>query len=74
MHGRRPGVLALAVAAVAVGTLTLLPDELDASSSCLPGELKSRLAQINSKFGKVSVISTYRGGARMPNGRSSFHA
>jgi|LNFM01.1.fsa_nt_gb hypothetical protein len=74
MHGPRPRLLALAVAAIAVGTLTLLPDELDASSSCLPGELKARLGQVSKKFGKVSVISTYRGGARMPNGRSSFHA
>ncbi len=74
MHGPRPRVLALAVAAVAVGTLTFIPNELDASSSCLPSELKARLAQVSKKFGKVSVVSTYRGGARMPNGRSSFHA
>jgi hypothetical protein len=67
-------VLAIVAAAVGVGTLALLPDELDASGSCLPRELKAKLAQINQKFGRVEIVSTYRGGARMPNGRSSFHA
>lgn len=74
MPGLRPRALALATALVAVGTLILLPDELDASSSCLPGALKSRLSHINKTFGRVSVLSTYRRGARMPNGRPSFHA
>lgn len=74
MHGHRPRALALAVALAAVGTLTLLPEELDASSSCLPSSLKARLSEINKKFGRVSVVSTYRRGARMPSGRRSFHA
>ncbi len=74
MPGLRPRVIALVAAAVGVGTLALLPDELDASGSCLPRELKSKLAQVNQKFGRVEIVSTYRGGARMPNGRSSFHA
>jgi len=74
MPGPRPRALALAVAIAAIGTLTVLPDELDASSSCLPSALKARLSQISKKFGHVSVLSTYRRGARMPNGRPSFHA
>ena len=74
MQGPRPRMIALAAAAVAVGTLALLPDELDASGSCLPRELKARLSQVSQKFGKVEIISTYRAGARMPNGRTSFHA
>jgi hypothetical protein len=74
MPGLRPRALALAVALGAIGTLTVLPDELDASSSCLPSALKARLSQISNKFGRVSVVSTYRRGARMPNGRRSFHA
>lgn len=74
MPGPRPCVIALAVALAAVGSLTLLPDELDASSSCLPSVLKSRLAQVSKTFGRVTVVSTYRRGARMPNGRRSFHA
>lgn len=74
MQGLRPRMLALAAAAIAVGTLTLLPDELDAANNCLPRELKSRLAQVSQKFGKVQIVSTYRAGARMPNGRTSFHA
>lgn len=74
MPGPSPRVLAVAAAVIAVGTLTIIPDELDASSSCLPGELKARLAAVNKKFGKVAIISTYRGGARMPSGRTSYHA
>jgi len=74
MPGLRPCALALTVAIGAIGTLTLLPDELDASTSCLPPSLKARIAQVSSKFGRVSVVSTYRRGARMPNGRRSFHA
>lgn len=74
MPGLRPRALALAVALAAVGTLTVVPDELDASGSCLPSALKARLSQINKKFGRVSIVSTYRRGARMPNGRASFHA
>ncbi|MEZ5818855.1 MAG: D-Ala-D-Ala carboxypeptidase family metallohydrolase [Hyphomicrobiaceae bacterium] len=74
MHGPRPRVIALAVALAAVGTLTLLPDSPDASSSCLPSGLKARLAQVSKKFGHVQIISTYRRGARMPNGHPSFHA
>jgi hypothetical protein len=46
-------MLALAGALVAVGTLALLPDELDAANNCLPRELKSRLAQVSQKFGQV---------------------
>jgi hypothetical protein len=74
MHGHRPRALALAVSIAAIGTLTVLPDELDASNSCLPSVLKARLSQISKTFGHVSVLSTYRRGARMPNGRPSFHA
>jgi len=48
---------------------------LAASSSCLPGVLKSRLAQIRKKFGKVRIVSTFRRGARIRGtGRPSFHA
>lgn len=70
----RTGGLALAAAALALGVLSTLPDETEAGSDCLPRELRSRLSEINKKFGKVEIISTYRGGARMPSGRTSFHA
>lgn len=65
--------LALSTAFATVGLLVLLP-EGEAGTSCLPRELKTRLAQIKKKFGGVEVISTYRNGARMPNGRTSYHA
>ncbi len=70
----RPLTLALAAALTAVGVLSALPNETEASNSCLPREIKARLAQVSSKFGKVKVISTYRGGARIASGRPSFHA
>jgi hypothetical protein len=45
------------------------------STGCLPGVLRQRLAQIRAKFGRVSVISTHRPGARIAgSGRRSFHA
>jgi len=45
------------------------------STGCLPGVLRQRLAQIRSKWGGVSVISTHRPGARIAgSGRRSFHA
>jgi hypothetical protein len=67
-------MLALAAALAAVGTLSLLPDELDAASTCLPRDLKARLSQVSKKFGKVEIVSTYRAGARMPSGKQSYHA
>ncbi|MEM9030784.1 MAG: D-Ala-D-Ala carboxypeptidase family metallohydrolase [Pseudomonadota bacterium] len=46
-----------------------------AGTSCLPGVLRRRLAQIRAKFGRVRVISTYRRGARIRGtGRPSLHA
>ncbi len=46
-----------------------------ASTKCLPGVVKKRLAQIRSKFGKVRVISTHRPGARIAgSGKRSYHA
>lgn len=46
-----------------------------AGTSCLPAVLNTRLSQIRSKFGPISVISTHRPGARINGGRRpSFHA
>ncbi len=68
-------LLAVSVGLAGVGVLAALPgQEVEAGSSCLPSALKKTLSQIRSKFGSADVISTYRAGARMPNGRSSFHA
>lgn len=45
------------------------------STSCLPGVLRQRLAQIRAKFGRVGVISTYRRGARIAGtSHRSFHS
>ena len=46
-----------------------------AGTGCLPGSIKSKLAQIRSKFGPVRVISTHRPGARIAgSGKRSLHA
>jgi uncharacterized protein YcbK (DUF882 family) len=45
------------------------------TTSCLPSILKKRLAQIRKKFGRVTIISTIRRGARIAGtGRRSKHA
>ena len=68
-------VIAVAAGALAVGVVSSVPgQDAEAGTSCLPGILKKRLAQIRKTFGSVHVVSTYRAGARMPNGNSSFHA
>jgi len=45
------------------------------SISCLPVELKNTLKAIENRFGKVTVISTYRRNARIAGTRhASYHA
>lgn len=44
-------------------------------SGCVPADLKAKLNQIESQFGPVQVISTFRRGARIAgSGRMSYHA
>jgi uncharacterized protein YcbK (DUF882 family) len=67
----------VAMLAVLAGAALLGPagrEGSEAARTCLPGDLKARLAQISSRFGPVTVVSTYRPGARMPSGQPSFHA
>ena len=46
-----------------------------ASTKCLPGVLKNALEHIGRRYGKVSVISTFRRGARIAgSGNLSKHA
>ena len=46
-----------------------------ASTSCLPSILKTRLNQVRAKFGPITVVSTYRPGARINgSGKPSYHA
>ena len=45
------------------------------SESCLPGSLKSRLAQVRKNFGSIQVVSTHRPGATINgSGKRSYHA
>lgn len=46
-----------------------------AGTSCLPTVLKTRLAQIQSRFGAIQIVSAHRPGARINgSGSSSYHA
>ncbi len=46
-----------------------------ARTSCLPGSVKAKLAQIRAKFGPVRIVSTHRRGARIAGtGKRSYHA
>ena len=62
-------VVSLSLALVATGL-----GASAASASCLPSDLRNKLSQIESRFGSVKVVSTHRAGARMPDGRVSYHA
>lgn len=45
------------------------------SQSCLPASIRNTLAQIRQKFGPISVVSTYRPGARIAgSSQRSLHA
>jgi hypothetical protein len=74
--GRLAAVLACAFTMLVGITPIIGMQTAEASStSCLPGAIKQRLAQIRSKFGPVRVVSTFRRGARIAgSGRRSYHA
>ena len=66
--------LALVVLSAAAGTSTPVV-AASTSESCLPGVLKSRLAQVRKRCGAITVVSTHRPGARINgSGKQSFHA
>lgn len=45
------------------------------SGGCLPASLKATLANIRAKFGPVTIVSTFRRGARIAgSGHMSYHA
>ncbi|MEL7048041.1 MAG: D-Ala-D-Ala carboxypeptidase family metallohydrolase [Pseudomonadota bacterium] len=57
------------------GALGVTDSATAAGTGCLPGSIKSKLAQIRSKFGPIKVISTHRPGARIAgSGKRSLHA
>jgi uncharacterized protein YcbK (DUF882 family) len=51
-----------------------LMSSASAQASCLPSDIRSKLSQIESRFGSIKIVSTHRAGARMPGGRVSYHA
>lgn len=52
-----------------------LAQPAEANEGCLPGVLRTRLAQIRKTYGPVNVVSTYRKGARIRgSGKPSYHA
>ena len=62
-------IASFSLAIIAVGVTTS-----NASASCLPSDLRGKLSQIESRFGGIQIVSTHRAGARMPDGRVSYHA
>ncbi len=62
-------VLSVTIAMVAAFLLSQTLDARAASTNCLPASLKSRLSELNSKFGGLKVISTNRKGARIRGSR-----
>ena len=70
---------ALVLAVFSLFTLTTINTASAASAStsggCLPGSIKATLANIRAKFGPVTIVSTFRRGARIAgSGRPSLHA
>ena len=75
----KAGILRSAAVALAVGTAIAGTSTgaaaYSTSTSCLPGNVKSALWQIQKKFGSIQVVSTHRPGARIAgSGRQSYHA
>ncbi|MEL6871602.1 MAG: D-Ala-D-Ala carboxypeptidase family metallohydrolase [Pseudomonadota bacterium] len=65
----------VAFAIVSVSSAPTATPALALSTKCLPGIIKKRMAQIRKKFGKITVVSTFRRGARIRGtGRPSYHA
>ncbi|MEO0799289.1 MAG: D-Ala-D-Ala carboxypeptidase family metallohydrolase [Pseudomonadota bacterium] len=63
------------VASAFLGMASTAPSVEAASRSCLPASLKSILAKVERRFGRVSVISTHRPGATIRgSGKRSYHA
>jgi uncharacterized protein YcbK (DUF882 family) len=69
------------VAALLIAGGNFLPSMAEArggattSESCLPGVIKSRLAQVRKNFGSIQVVSTNRPGATIRgSGNRSYHA
>ena len=66
------GVVALLM--LGADPITMTPAQAS-SESCLPSVLKTRLAQIRQRYGKISVVSTFRKGATIRgSGKKSYHA
>ena len=67
--------LALMLVVTAAAMQISNPPAAEAGRNCLPGSIKSILSQIESRYGRVRVISTFRRGARIAgSGRRSYHA
>jgi uncharacterized protein YcbK (DUF882 family) len=65
----------LVTAALLLGSCTFAASTAEARGSCLPGVIKSRLAQVRKNFGSIQVVSTHRPGATIRgSGNRSYHA
>jgi uncharacterized protein YcbK (DUF882 family) len=70
-------VVAITTLAAGFNLAAAAPQAFAASSStsCLPGNVRNTLSQIEKRFGRIQVVSTHRPGARIAgNGNTSYHA
>jgi uncharacterized protein YcbK (DUF882 family) len=68
-------ILKQAVVAIALFAAPSVAFGASTSTNCLPAALKSRLAEVRSKFGPIRIVSTHRPGAKIKGtGRTSLHA
>ena len=69
------GSALLAVVLLPAGSERIVEAAPTNSESCLPGDLRQKLNQVRARFGSISVVSSYRPGARIAgSGRVSLHA
>ncbi len=76
----RLGVMVTVLAMVMTGAVLNAPAAAarggaTTSEGCLPGVLRTRLAQVRKNFGSIQVVSTHRPGAKIAGTRTtSYHA
>ena len=72
----KPPISLFVVILLALASLVTVNSTAHAArTSCLPGSVKAKLAQIRAKFGPVRIVSTHRPGARIAgSGKRSYHA
>ncbi len=77
IHALAAALVLAVLSLVSISAVSTPASAASASTSggCLPGSIKAELAAIRSKFGPVTIVSTFRRGARIAgSGHMSYHA